>query len=191
MEVDAHRARLALCPVNAPDHHDTFEEPERPAAPLAVRRAVWLMLAGACVQALTTLRTVLDRSGVRDQTARLAREFKHRSLTGEELERATSQAYWFSVATGVVFVVLWLLVARLVATGRLLGRVLATLFAIVYTFTFAFSAVRSFGPGVLLGLLPALLGISVVYLLWRRPVTPWMEALGARRARSSTTRSLG
>lgn len=152
--------------------------------PQPVRYAVWLMLAGALVQALSTLATALDRDGIRAQTARLAGEFD-RSLDGKALERATDQAYWFGVGTGATFVVLWLVVARLCATGRTSGRPPATLFATVYTFTFVFSAVRSFGPGAFLGLITVVVGVSAVYLLWRRPVTPWLARCAARRSQGA------
>lgn len=144
--------------------------------PEPVRRAVWLMLAGASLQALSTLTTLLDRDHIRSRTAELAKEFHRGALRGDDLERATDQAYWFSVGTGVIFTVLWLVVARMCASGRHTGRVLATFLAIVYTFTVVFSGVRSFGPGALVGFMTAAIGISVVYLLWRRPVTPWMTA---------------
>lgn len=140
------------------------------------------MTAGAIVQTLTTLHTGLDRAGTKTRTAALAREFKKRTLSGDELDRATDQAYWFGIVTGVVFVLLWLVTARLVATGRAAGRVCATLFAIVYTFTFLVSGVRTFGPGTVLGFLTVGIALSVVYLLWRRPVTPWFAARAARRS---------
>lgn len=126
----------------------------------------------------------MDRDGIRAQTERLAKEF-HRSLDGAALERATDQAYWFGVGTGATFIAAWLIVARLVAVGRPSGRALATLFAIVYSFTFVFSAVRSFGPGAFLGLVTVVIGGVVVYLLWRRPVTPWLARCAARRSQSA------
>lgn len=170
------RHTLALLPVSTP-RPSTGDDP----MPQPVRTAVWLMLIGAVVQALSTLVTALDRDGIRAQTERLAREF-HRSLDGRALEEATDQAYWFGVGTGIIFVAAWLVVARLCAIGRPSGRALATLFAIVYSFTFAFSAVRSFGPGALLGFVTVLIGVTVVYLLWRRPVTPWLARCAARRS---------
>lgn len=150
--------------------------------PPPVRRAVGLMLVGAALQSASTLATALDRDGIRTRTGHLAREFQKRTLSPSELERATDQAFWFGVGTGVCFVLLWLFVARTCAVGRGVGRVLATLFAIVYAFTFAFSGARSFGPGAALGLATVAVGASVVYLLWRRPVAPWLAACAARRS---------
>lgn len=182
VKVDTHAHTLALLVVESSRSDDDTTTGE--AMPQPVRYAVWLMLAGALVQALSTLTTALDREGIRAQTARLADEFD-RSLDGKALERATDQAYWFGVGTGVTFVALWLVVARLCAIGRTSGRPLATLFATVYTFTFAFSAVRSFGPGAFLGLVTAVVGVSAVYLLWRRPVTPWLARCAARRSQGA------
>ena len=108
-------------------------------APRPVRRAVACMMAGALVQAVSTLVAWLDRDGTRAQTARLAHEFQRRTLPAGELERATDQARWFGLVTGAFCVVLWLLVARLCLRGRASGRTCATVLAIVYTFTFLLS----------------------------------------------------
>lgn len=151
--------------------------------PLAVRRAVTLMVFGALVQAVSTLQTWLDRDGTRAQTASLAKEFKHRVLSGPELERATDQAHGVAVGTGLLCIALWLVVARLCWRGRALGRSAATVLAVVYGFTFILSGVRSFGPGAVIGVLTVGLGVSVVYLLWRRPVTPWLSSQAAARER--------
>lgn len=155
-------------------------------APRPVRRAVACMMAGALVQAVSTLVAWLDRDGTRAQTARLAHEFQRRTLPTGELERATDQARWFGLVTGAFFVVLWLLVARLCLRGRASGRTCATVLAIVYTFTFLLSGVRSFGPGALIGAVTMTLGLATVYLLWRRPVTPWLSSQGAARAARRT-----
>lgn len=155
-------------------------------APRPVRRAVACMMAGALVQAVSTLVAWLDRDDTRAQTARLAHEFQRRTLPAGELERATDQARWFGLVTGAFFVVLWLLVARLCLRGRASGRTCATVLAIVYTFTFLLSGVRSFGPGALIGAVTMTLGLATVYLLWRRPVTPWLSSQGAARAARRT-----
>ena len=140
------------------------------------------MVAGAAAQAVSTLVAWLDRDAARARTARLAREFQRRALPAHELERATDQARWFGLCTGVFFVALWLVVARLCASGRSSGRACATVLAVVYTFTFVLSGVRSFGPGAVIGVLTMVLGLATVYLLWRRPVTPWLSSQAAARA---------
>ena len=79
MKVDTHAHTLALLVVESSRSDDDTTTGE--AMPQPVRYAVWLMLAGALVQALSTLTTALDREGIRAQTARLADEFD-RSLDG-------------------------------------------------------------------------------------------------------------
>lgn len=155
--------------------------------PLPLRRAVHLMLVGAAVQLLQVVVRWSDRSAIREQTASLARQYKGRALSGDELDRATSQAQWFSVSTGIFFTVLWLVVARLCATGRTFGRVMATFLASVYVFTLVFSGVN-FTREFALSVVTACLGLTVIYLLWRRPVGEWMTA---RRSSRSQPDSLG
>ena len=133
------------------------------------------MLFGALVQASQTVRAALDRSGIRARTNELAQEYKGRPLGGHELDVATSQAYWFTIATGVLFTLTWLVLARGIFRAHHPARVVTTVLALVYVFTFVFSGLDLTGPDVLFGLILSAVAIAVVYLLWRRPVTAWMR----------------
>lgn len=134
------------------------------------------MVLGSLVQAAQTAVAAADRDGIRARTNALAKEFKGRGLDGVELEHATNQAYWFTICTGVGFALMWLILARAVYRGRPGGRVIATVLALVYVFTFVFAGLSSMGANVLFGIALCCIAIAVVYLLWRRPVTAWMNS---------------
>lgn len=135
------------------------------------------MVAGAGVQALAAIGEAANRDDIRARTIRLADELQGRRLSGAALDTATSQAYWFTVLTASAFAVLWLIVAYACAKPLPWGRGVATFLTVVFVFTYVFSGSLGTSWQSLLNLALCIIGVAVVYLLWRRPVGAWMTSL--------------
>ncbi len=174
-------------------------EPLRPPAPAPVLTAVKLMYAGAAVSAVNLIISLAVIGGLKAYHGR----FLGHSLTAAQVSDLNTVII-AAVVTGLVVIALWLWMARANGQGRNWARILSTVLFGLATleltpYLFGFGEV--FGVtvfGLIFPLLTWLVGLAVVWLLWRpassaffRPqgiTQAWSGAAISSRIRSSRAR---
>ena len=146
-------------------------EPERPAAPPSVLRAVKLMYIGAAVSTVSLVISLVSISGTKE-AIRKARP----SLSAAQVNQLNTFIIALAVVSGVIGVALWLWMARANSQGRNWARIVSTVL-------FGLATLDMFGvlsqPKTVLGLvfpvLTWLVGLGAVILLWRRDSTEFFK----------------
>ena len=146
-------------------------EPERPAAPPSVLKAVKLMYIGAAVSTVSLVISLVSISGTKE-AIRKARP----SLTAAQVNQLNTFIIALAVVSGVIGVALWLWMARANSQGRNWARIVSTVL-------FGLATLDMFGvlsqPKTVLGLvfpvLTWLVGLGAVILLWRRDSTEFFK----------------
>ena len=162
-------------------------EPLRPPAPAPVLTAVKLMYAGAAVSAVDLIISLAVIGGLKAYHGR----FLGHSLTAAQVSRLNTVII-AAVVTGLVVIALWLWMARANGQGRNWARILSTvLFGLAtleltpYLFGFGeVSGVTVFG--LIFPLLTWLVGLAVVWLLWRPASSAFFRPQGITQAGSGT-----
>ena len=154
-------------------------EPTGAAHPLAVRAAVWLMLAGALATMVAFLAWIPSADGVRAQAQDTAGRF------AEMAGRVAVVAFWTGIVlTGVVMIGSWLWLARASGRGRSWARTAAVTLVGVFS---GFMVLSAFGVATLelgtIGAWAALIawiaGLAAVALLFSEDATAYYA--GARK----------
>ena len=146
-------------------------EPERPAAPPSVLKAVKLMYIGAAVSTVSLVISLVSISGTKE-AIRKARP----SLSAAQVNQLNTFIIALAVVSGVIGVALWLWMARANSQGRNWARIVSTVL-------FGLATLDMFGvlsqPKTVLGLvfpvLTWLVGLGAVILLWRRDSTEFFK----------------
>ena len=146
-------------------------EPERPAAPPSVLKAVKLMYVGAAVSTVSLVISLVSISGTKE-AIRKARP----SLSAAQVNQLNTFIIALAVVSGVIGVALWLWMARANSQGRNWARIVSTVL-------FGLATLDMFGvlsqPKTVLGLvfpvLTWLVGLGAVILLWRRDSTEFFK----------------
>jgi CDP-diglyceride synthetase len=162
-------------------------EPLRPPAPAPVLTAVKLMYAGAAVSAGNLIISLAVIGGLKAYHGR----FLGHSLTAAQVSDLNTVII-AAVVTGLVVIALWLWMARANGQGRNWARILSTvLFGLAtleltpYLFGFGeVSGVTVFG--LIFPLLTWLVGLAVVWLLWRPASSAFFRPQGITQAGSGT-----
>jgi CDP-diglyceride synthetase len=160
-------------------------EPLRPPAPAPVLTAVKLMYAGAAVSAGNLIISLAVIGGLKAYHGR----FLGHSLTAAQVSDLNTVII-AAVVTGLVVIALWLWMARANGQGRNWARILSTvLFGLAtleltpYLFGFGeVSGVTVFG--LIFPLLTWLVGLAVVWLLWRPASSAFFRPQGITQAGS-------
>jgi CDP-diglyceride synthetase len=160
-------------------------EPLRPPAPAPVLTAVKLMYAGAAVSAVNLIISLAVIGGLKAYHGR----FLGHSLTAAQVSHLNTVII-AAVVTGLVVIALWLWMARANGQGRNWARIvstvlfgLATLELTPYLFGFGeVSGVTVFG--LIFPLLTWLVGLAVVWLLWRPASSAFFRPQGITQAGS-------
>ncbi|HJY95295.1 MAG TPA: hypothetical protein VJ371_10080 [Streptosporangiaceae bacterium] len=160
-------------------------EPLRPPAPAPVLTAVKLMYAGAAVSAGNLIISLAVIGGLKAYHGR----FLGHSLTAAQVSDLNTVII-AAVVTGLVVIALWLWMARANGQGRNWARILSTVLFGLATleltpYLFGFGEV--FGVtvfGLIFPLLTWLVGLAVVWLLWRPASSAFFRPQGITQAGS-------
>jgi CDP-diglyceride synthetase len=160
-------------------------EPLRPPAPAPVLTAVKLMYAGAAVSAVNLIISLAVIGGLKAYHGR----FLGHSLTAAQVSHLNTVII-AAVVTGLVVIALWLWMARANGQGRNWARILSTVLFGLATleltpYLFGFGEV--FGVtvfGLIFPLLTWLVGLAVVWLLWRPASSAFFRPQGITQAGS-------
>jgi CDP-diglyceride synthetase len=159
--------------------------PLRPPAPAPVLTAVKLMYAGAAVSAVNLIISLAVIGGLKAYHGR----FLGHSLTAAQVSHLNTVII-AAVVTGLVVIALWLWMARANGQGRNWARILSTVLFGLATleltpYLFGFGEV--FGVtvfGLIFPLLTWLVGLAVVWLLWRPASSAFFRPQGITQAGS-------
>jgi hypothetical protein len=138
-------------------------EPERPAAPPTIVKAVKLMYAGAAVSTVSLIVSLVSIGGTKAEIRR-----SRPNLTVAQVNQLNTFIIALALLSGIVGIALWLWMARANSQGKSWARIVSTVL-------FCLATVDLVGvvgePKTLLGLifpvLTWLLGLGAVFLIWR------------------------
>jgi hypothetical protein len=160
-------------------------EPLRPPAPAPVLTAVKLMYAGAAVSAGNLIISLAVIGGLKAYHGR----FLGHSLTAAQVSDLNTVII-AAVVTGLVVIALWLWMARANGQGRNWARILSTVLFGLATLELT-PYVSGFGEvfgvtvsGLIFPLLTWLVGLAVVWLLWRPASSAFFRPQGITQAGS-------
>ena len=146
-------------------------EPERPAAPPSVLKAVKLMYIGAAVSTVSLVISLVSISGTKE-AIRKARP----SLSAAQVNQLNTFIIALAVVSGVIGVALWLWMARAKSQGRNLARIVSTvLFWLATLDMFVVLSQTKTALGLVFPVLIWLVGLGAVVLLWRRESTEFFK----------------
>jgi CDP-diglyceride synthetase len=160
-------------------------EPLRPPAPAPVLTAVKLMYAGAAVSAVNLIISLAVIGGLKAYHGR----FLGHSLTAAQVSHLNTVMI-AAVVTGLVVIALWLWMARANGRGRNWARILSTVLfglAMLELSPYLFGFGEVFGVtvfGLIFPLLTWLVGLAVVWLLWRPASSAFFRPQGITQAGS-------
>jgi CDP-diglyceride synthetase len=161
-------------------------EPERPAAPAPVRTAVKLMYAGA---ALSTVPLIIVLPSIGDINTYHLRWNGH-AETAAQLSHLRPLLITTAIVGGLVVPALWLWMARANGRGRSWARTVSTVLFGLATLALA-PPLSGFGEvfgvtvfGSTLAVLTWLVGLVVVWLLWRPASSAFFRPQGFPQAGS-------
>ena len=171
-------------------------EPLRPPVPAPVLTAVKLMYAGAAASTVTLIIVVALIAGNKAGTHL---RWDGHTLTAAQLSHLKPVIIAVTVASGLVVPAVWLWMARADGRGRNWARILSTVLFGLATLQLAGiykTPVSHVGFGVVvLGLiLPGLgwlIGLAVVWLLWRPAASAFFKPQGVSQAGPGAQRSAG
>jgi hypothetical protein len=151
-------------------------ELQRPPAPQSVANAVKLMYAGAAVSTISLVISLADISGTK-AAIRKARP----SLTATQVNQLNTFIISLAIVSGVLGIALWLWMARANNQGKNWARILSTVLFGLATLDLVsvFSQPKTLF-GLLFPVLTWLLGLGVVFLLWRPDSTAFFKPQGYR-----------
>jgi hypothetical protein len=161
-------------------------EPERPAAPAPVRTAVKLMYAGA---ALSTVPLIIALPSIGDINTYHLRWNGH-AETAAQLSHLRPLLITTAIVGGLVVPALWLWMARANGRGRSWARIVSTVLFGLATLALT-PHLLGFGEvfgvmvfGSTLAVLTWLVGLAVVWLLWRPASSAFFRPQGFPQAGS-------
>ena len=162
-------------------------EPPRPAAPAPVQTAVRLMYAGAALWTVTVIIVVALIAG--GKAGGHVRWDGH-TLTAAQLGHLRPVIITVTILSGLVVAAVWLWMARADGQGRNWARIVSTVLFGLATLqlTGIFTAPAShagFGMEVLGLIMPVLgwlIGLAVVWLLWRPAASAFFKPQGPAQA---------
>ena len=156
--------------------------PLRPAAPGPVLTAVKFMYAGAAVSAVELIVGLVfiiggNKAGHADVNGRI--------LTAAQASRLSPALITVAIVSGLVVIALWLWMARANGQGRNWARIVSTvLFALATLQLISQASVRQPAGhagfavmvfGVIVAVLPLVVGLAAVWLLWRPASTAFFK----------------
>jgi hypothetical protein len=145
---------------------------ERPPLPQSVANAVKLMYAGA---ALSVIEIIISLATIHAVKRAIERAFPHYTTTRVHNLEVFDIA--LVVISGLIGVALWLLMARLNASGRSWARIVASVLFGIDTLELVSVFAR---PHAVLGLLFAVLmwlvGLGAIILLWRKDSSAYFQS---------------
>jgi hypothetical protein len=156
----------------------TMPEAQRPSAPDSVRRAVYVMYAGA---AATLIFTIVDLATLSTTKSNIEKHMHH--LTTAAAARLGTPLIIDAVVGGLITAALWVFVARACGNGKSWARVTGTVFFAIGTVDMVgYLALPFFAAAVRIVVVVIwLIGLAAVVLLWRRSSSAFFkEANGAR-----------
>jgi len=137
---------------------------QRPPAPPSVQTAVKLMYAGAGLQALGIILSLLTLASLK--SAILS---KFPNYTTSQVHTAETAAIVFVVLVGLIGIALWIWMALANGAGRNYARIIASVLFGLYTIDILASFGRAQSAvGLIFGLLSWLVGLGAIIFLWRR-----------------------
>jgi hypothetical protein len=170
--------------------HPPPDEPPKP-----IQHAFKLMVAGAILQALSILLSLLQLGTMRDQISKAARE-NNSNLTQEEIDGVVAAGVAITVIFGLLFGGLWLWMAFMNRKGRNWARILSTVFFALATLNMvatvlltvagaaagnSFTAGSSTTTGLISTILLWLIGLAAIVLLWNRESSQYFQQRTAYR----------
>jgi hypothetical protein len=149
-------------------------EPDQPAAPATVQKAVKLMYAGAAVSTVSLIVSLVSIGG----TKAAIRKAKP-SLTVAQVNQLNTFIVALALISGLVGIALWLWMARATLQGRNWARILSSVLFLLATLDL-FGVISQ--PKTVLGLvfpvLTWLVGLGAIVLLWRPASTEFFRPEG-------------
>ena len=159
-----------------------------PVRPAAMDLAVRLMYAGAVLQVLAGLASLLQnrddlRSQIRDQL-----ESQGSEVSDAAVNTAMAVSFGAAIVFGLIYAGLWILMAVFNGRGKSWARIVATVLGGLNIVLTIFGVIASSSAGMAGGIvatvfqvLIALLGIFILVLLWRRESSEYYAAMSAPR----------
>jgi uncharacterized membrane protein len=159
-----------------------------PTRPPAMDLAVRLMYAGAVLQVLAGLASLLQnrddlRAQIRDQL-----ESQGTEVTDATVNTAMAVSFGAAIVFGLIYAGLWVLMAVFNGRGKSWARIVATILGGLNIVLTAFGVIASSTAGMAGGIVAtvfqvtiALLGIVILVLLWRRESSDYYAAMSGPR----------
>ena len=151
-------------------------ELQRPPAPQPVVNAVKLMYAGAAVSTVSLVISLADISGTK-AAIKKARP----TLTATQVNQLNTFIISLAIVSGLLGIALWLWMAWANKQGRNWARILSTVLFGLATLDLVsvFSQPKTLF-GLLFPVLTWLIGLAVIFLLWRPDSTAFFKPQGFR-----------
>jgi uncharacterized membrane protein (UPF0136 family) len=148
-----------------------------PTPPQDVDRASKILYGLAGLGILNTLLSFTMRDQIRDAIAD-----RYPDYTADELDSTVNAFLAIAVVVGIVFALIYILLARKILQGRSWARIVATILLALNALNLL--SVGQPQPAVLraLGVIAALVAIAALVFLWRRPASEFFAAHARRRA---------
>ena len=162
-----------------------------PGAPVPLRQAALWMYAGAGVNAISLILSVIVSFSLKnDLISANAQNLKNGKVTMTQINNLVTASIVYSIVVGLAAVALWIWMAKANAAGRGWARISATVFFALWSI-YVWINVNALKGGMTVtvsllisfGLLLAIwvIGVATIYLLWRPVSTAYFKAQAASR----------
>jgi hypothetical protein len=150
---------------------DTPQQPQRPEQPPSVRNAVRLMYAGAALEVIAAIVSVLTRGSLKSAILKNHPNYTVAQLHTAEVARATILIIGALIAIG-----LWIWMAQANGRGLSWARTLSAVFFGISTLSLLLSLVAARTVGTLIvGVIIWLVGLAAIILLFSKESSPFFS----------------
>jgi hypothetical protein len=151
-----------------------------PAVPGTVRRAVWLMYAGAGTMTVFFITALATMSGFKNAVIAANKSAKN-PMTPSQINNYVNAYTLYVIVIGLISIGLWLWMARMNARGRNWARVTATILFCLWTINTVGVAGTRVVESAVFPVLAWLIGAVAVFFLWRRDSGEFFGSAGPGR----------
>ncbi len=167
-------------PATAAVSTGTVPDTAEPTPPRSVRRAVWLMYAGAATMTVFFITALATMGGFKNAVIE-ANKTAAKPMTAAQINSYVDGYTLYVIVVGLISIGLWLWMARMNGRGRGWARITATILLCLWTV----NTVGVIGTRVLESMIfpivAWLIGAAAVFFLWRAESSAFFGAATAAR----------
>jgi hypothetical protein len=148
---------------------DTPQQPQHAEQPPSVRNAVRLMYAGAALELIAAVVSLLTRGSLKASILK-----NHPNYTASQLHTAEVARTGFLIVAALIAIGLWIWMAQANGRGLPWARVLSAVFFGISTLSLLLSLVAARTVGtIIVGVIVWLVGLAAIVLLYRKESAPF------------------